>query len=149
MESKEVAYSHLDKFAGKWNTKGLILPTSNSAGIEVSGTDTYEWLPGNFFLLHKVDVKIGSDIVQTHEIIGFDEPNSNFTMQHYDNKGNSGLMTATLMDDLWIFKGETLLFKGGFSENDTVFSGVWEQLNNEKIWVPYMNIRLERGGVIR
>jgi hypothetical protein len=142
MENKEIAYKHLDRLVGKWNTKGLILPTTNSAAVEVIGTDTYEWLPGGFFLIHKVDVTIGDDKVQTWEVIGFDNDANHYTMQHYDNKGNSGFMTATHVDDLWIFKGESLLFKGGLSEDDTIFSGVWEQLNQEKIWVPYMNIRL-------
>jgi hypothetical protein len=144
IENKETAYNHLGRFAGQWTTEGQVLPSANKAGIEVKGTDTYEWLPGGFFLLHKVDVKIGEEKVQTLEIIGFDESANHYTMQHYDNKGNAGLMTATLMDNLWIFRGESLLFKGGFSKEDTVFSGVWEQLNSEKVWVPYMNIRLVR-----
>lgn len=144
MEDKEIAHNHLDKFVGKWNTEGLVLPTATSAGIEVKGTDTYEWLPGGFFLLHKVDVNIGDDKVQTFEVIGLDRGANHYTMQHYDNKGNSGSMTATLADALWIFKGESLLFKGGFSEEDTVFSGVWEQLNKEKVWTPYMNIKLTK-----
>ena len=144
MENTEIAHSHLNRFVGKWNTEGLILPTSTSAGIEVRGTDTYEWFPGEFFLLHKVDVNIGEDKVQTLEIIGIDKDANHYTMQHYDNKGNSGFMTATLMDELWIFKGDSMLFKGGFSEDDNVFSGVWEQLNKEKVWAPYMNIRLTK-----
>lgn len=53
-------------------------------------------------------------------------------------------MSATLMDELWIFKGESMLFKGKFSENDTEISGVWEQLSNEKVWKPYMNIKLTK-----
>lgn len=142
IENKEIAYSHLNKLVGNWNTEGLILPSANSAGIEVKGTDTYEWLPGEFFLLHKVDVRIGDDEVRTFEVIGFDETANHYTMQHYDNKGNSGLMTATIVDNLWLFKGEALLFKGNLNEDNTVFSGTWEQLNSEKIWVPYMNIRL-------
>ncbi|RFS17719.1 DUF1579 family protein [Emticicia sp. C21] len=144
METQEIAHNHLDKFVGKWNTQGLVLPTNTSAGIEVKGSDTYEWLPGGYFLLHKVDVSIGDDKVQTFEVIGLDKDANHYTMQHYDNKGNSGSMTATLADDLWIFKGESLLFKGRFSEEDTVFSGVWEQLNKEKVWTPYMNIKLSR-----
>jgi hypothetical protein len=144
MEDKEIAHSHLDKFIGKWNTEGLVLPTNASAGIEVKGTDTYEWFAGGFFLLHKVNVSIGDEKVEILEVIGLDKDANHYTMQHYDNKGNSGLMTATRIDELWIFKGESLLFKGRFSENDTVFSGVWEQLNKEKVWIPYMNIRLTK-----
>ena len=146
MENKAIAFGHLNKFAGRWHTEGVVLPTAKHAAIEVKGTDTYEWLPGNFFLLHKVDVLMGDDHVQTLEVIGFDESANHFTMQSYDNKGNSTLMTATHVDDLWIFKGESLLFRGKFSENDTVLSGVWEQLNHEKVWAPYMNIKLVKVG---
>ncbi|GAB3513196.1 DUF1579 family protein [Emticicia fontis] len=144
MENREIAHSHLDKFVGKWNTEGMVLPTATSAGLEVKGTDTYEWLPGEFFLLHKIDVTVGDEKVQTLEIIGFDKDANHYTMQSFDNKGKTSLMSATLADDLWIFKGESMLFKGKFSEDDNVISGVWDQLSQDKSWIPYMNIKLTK-----
>lgn len=144
MENREAAHSQLDKFVGKWQTTGQVLPTATSAGIEIKGTDTYEWLSGGFFLLHQVDVMIGKERVQTLEIIGFDKDANHYTMQSFDNKGNTGFMTATHADDLWIFKGESMLFKGKFSEDDTMISGVWDQLNQEKVWAPYMHIQLSK-----
>lgn len=144
MENREIAHSNLSKFVGTWHTEGQIVPTANHAAIDIKGTDTYEWLPGEFFLLHKIDVHMGDDHSQGIEIIGFAEALNHYTMQHYNSKGDSGQMTATFMDDTWIFKGESLLFRGGFSENDTVFSGIWEQLNQEKVWAPYMHIKLVR-----
>lgn len=80
MGNNELAHSHLDKFAGKWITEGQVLPTATSAGIEVKGTDTYEWLPGGFFMLHRVDVSIGDEKVQTLEIIGFDKDANHYTI---------------------------------------------------------------------
>ncbi len=142
MEIKEIEYTHLDKFVKKWNTEGHVLPTENSPEIKIKGTDTYEWLPGGFFLLHKVDVLVGDDKNQTFEIIGFDKLANHFTMQHYDNKGNSGFMIATLVDDLWTFTGETLRFKGGFSLGNKKFSGIWEQSADGKIWTHFMDINL-------
>jgi hypothetical protein len=34
--------------------------------------DTYEWLPGGFFLLHRVDGLMGDEPVQAVEIIGYE-----------------------------------------------------------------------------
>lgn len=79
----------LNPFVGEWNTIGTIRATANSPEIKVSGTDTYEWLPGGFFLLHKVEVFVGIEKNETIEIIGFDLSSNCYTMQHYDNKGNS------------------------------------------------------------
>ncbi|CAL1517779.1 hypothetical protein [Chitinophaga sp. MM2321] len=61
MEKKEIAYHHLNNFVGKWNTIGRILPTSNNPEINIKGTDHYEWLPGGFFLQHKVAVLMGNE----------------------------------------------------------------------------------------
>ncbi|CAL1517780.1 hypothetical protein [Chitinophaga sp. MM2321] len=65
-------------------------------------------------------------------------------MQHYDNLGNSGFMTATLVGDLWTFTGETLRFNGGFSEGNKVFLGIWEQSTDGKNWQHFMDIKLVR-----
>jgi hypothetical protein len=43
-----------------------------------------------------------------------------------------------------MFTGETLRFTGGFSANDTIFSGIWEQKNEAGNWVHLMDIKLAR-----
>ena len=65
-------------------------------------------------------------------------------MHSYDASGDAGVMRATIIDNVWVFEGETERFTGGFSENGSVFSGMWEQLSNGKQWKPWMDIRLER-----
>jgi hypothetical protein len=142
MKTNGIEYDRINKFVGRWNTEGRILPTATSPEIKISGTDSYEWLPGEFFLLHKVNVLVGDDKNQTLEIIGFDSAKNQYTMQHYDNKGNSGFMTGYFADGRWTFLGETLRFTGGFSSNDTVFSGVWEKSDDGKTWTHFMDIRL-------
>ncbi|MEX1193261.1 MAG: DUF1579 family protein, partial [Brumimicrobium sp.] len=116
MLSKSMEHEQLARFVGSWNTEGKILETDTTPEIKISGKDTYEWLPGEFFLLHKVDVLIGEGNNETFEIIGFDDEKGKYTMQHYDNNGNSGFMTATCNDGTWIFLGETLRFTGGFKK---------------------------------
>ena len=141
---KDMAYEQLNKFVGRWNTTGRVLATDTSPEIKISGTDTYEWLAGKFFLLHKADVLMGGDKNETFEIIGFDKLKDNYAMRYYDNKGNSGLMTASCKDGLWTFLGETLRFTGGFKKNDTEFSGIWEQSSDGNNWTHFMDIKLTR-----
>src|SRR5688500_2488330 len=67
------AYQQLNKFVGKWKTRGRIPENGSTPEVFVEGTDTYEWLPGDYFLKHSVDVMMGEDRNQTLEIIGFDK----------------------------------------------------------------------------
>lgn len=135
-------HDQLGRFVGRWNTEGKIRATNTSPEVKIMGTDTYEWLPGEYFLLHKVDVWVGDDKNETFEVIGFDKHIGKYTMQHYDNKGHSGTMTATYENEVWIFQGETLRFTGGFKNDDNEFSGIWEQLSNGQNWTHFMDIKL-------
>ena len=142
MKDKGFEYEQLNKFVGEWKTTGKIPESDTTPEMIISGTDTYEWLSGGFFLLHKVDVFVGGYKNETLEIIGFDEQKNLYTMQHYDNKGNSGFMTANYNDGVWTFLGENLRFKGGFKKQDKEFSGIWEQSPDGKNWSHFMDIEL-------
>ena len=137
-----IQHDMLNKFVGCWNTTGIIAATDMHGDIYISGTDIYEWLPGDFFLLHKASVLIGEDRSETFEIMGVDSEANVFTMQYYNNKGESGFMTATCTDDVWIFSGEALKFTGGFNYNNNEFSGTWEQCDKDENWIPFMKIKL-------
>lgn len=143
MKAQTLAYQNLNKFVGHWKTTGWIPATGTTPAIKIHGTDTYQWLPGGFFLLHTVDVYVGDDHNETTEIIGFDKQKELYTMQHYDNKGNSGVMTAVCKDDVWVFNGDNLRFTGGFKNRDKEFSGIWEQ-SNGKDWQHFMDIKLSK-----
>lgn len=95
-------------------------------------------------MLHKADVTMGDDRNQTFEIIGFDAQRNLYTMQHYDNKGNSGFMTASCSDGIWRFHGENLRFTGGFKDGDKEISGTWEQSSDGEDWEHLMDIKLTR-----
>lgn len=144
MSNNNTPLQQLDKFVGQWNTTGEILSTSTTPEIKIIGRDTYEWLPGKHFLLHKADVMIGDDNSQTFEIIGFDIEKKIYTMQHYDSQGNSGFMSATHIGNHWTFQGDSLKFTGGFKSDYKEFSGIWQQLNPNGSWTHFMNINLNR-----
>lgn len=139
-----VELEQLNKFVGHWKTEGRIPATDTTPEIRILGTDAYEWLPGKYFLLHKADVSVGADRNQTFEVIGFNKQIGKYTMQHYDNKGDSGYMTATCEKGVWTFTGETLRFTGGFQKADEEFSGIWEQSADGRNWTHFMDIKLTK-----
>jgi hypothetical protein len=134
----------LDTFVGKWKTSGCVRDSAGNKTAEVTGTDIYEWLPGNFFLLHKADVIIDGSREQTTEIIGFDQSAKEYFMHYFDNHGNSGTMKARLTEGTWTFLSESLRFTGAFSEDGHIMSGKWEQCADGKNWMPWMDIKLSR-----
>lgn len=136
-------YWPLDAFVGKWHTTGNMTAGDGKPDHEILGTDTYEWLPGGFFMMHKVDVIIGSEHVETTEIIGYDASTNNYMMHFFDNKGQSGLTYASVQDGIWTFASDTMKFTGRFSSDGNTMSGVWEQAH-DKAWEFLMNIKLTK-----
>jgi hypothetical protein len=132
----------LNRFAGRWHTEGTMLMPDQDP-VEFYGTDTYKWLPGGFFMLHEVDVLINGVKVQNVEIIGFDPDSGKYPMHYYDNEGESGITHGWIDVDAWSIDGAGIRFRGSFSEDDRVLSGVWEQLTGEH-WQRWMDIRLSK-----
>ena len=140
----EAAYKLLESFVGKWDTTGSLTAGPESVALPISGTDTYEWLPGGFFLFHRVDVMVGADRKESIEIIGYDQLSDTYPMHYYDNAGESGIMHAVEEDGVWAFLSHNLRFTGGFSDDGNTLSGVWEQLYENEVWHHLMNIKLSR-----
>jgi hypothetical protein len=66
----------------------------------VTGTDTYNVLPGGYFLLHRLDVTVGEHPVRAVAIIGEpDVASGGFLARSFDTDGNGELMRVTIDDD--------------------------------------------------
>ena len=136
------AHAQLDIFAGKWNTSG-IMQTGQGEPVTITGTDTYEWLPGGYFLLHKVKVMMGKEHKESLEIIGYDPDLNVYTMHAFDDQGVVTIMHARHRQGIWTFQGDTLRFTGGFGYEHKILSGEWKHLIAGE-WKHLMNITLTR-----
>ena len=75
----------LGALVGRWRSEGHIV---GEVPVPITGTDIYEWLPGGFFLVHRVDVVVGIQQVQALELIGeYDPATDSFTGRAYDADG--------------------------------------------------------------
>eukprot|EP01012_Entosiphon_sulcatum_P049543 TRINITY_DN68170_c0_g1_i1.p1 TRINITY_DN68170_c0_g1~~TRINITY_DN68170_c0_g1_i1.p1 ORF type:complete len:136 (+),score=12.14 TRINITY_DN68170_c0_g1_i1:208-615(+) len=126
----------LNPYIGNWKTEGL-----TKSGEVISGTDIYEWVEGNFFLTHRLDVMINDKKVQALEITHYDDMEDVFRSQLFDNKGQISISTLKIYDDIILIFADTERFKGNFRGN--TIEGLWEQFNG-KNWEPWMDIKLTR-----
>ncbi|QPH39532.1 hypothetical protein [Pedobacter endophyticus] len=128
----------LAPYTGVWTTEGKTVD-----GHIISGTDTYEWLPGGSFLTHKVDVTIGKDEIKLLEIIYYDDLEDVFRSQSFDNHGNIAVSTLKIIDDIILIFSERERFQGHFKKGS--IDGVWEQFTRGS-WCSSMNIKLTKQG---
>ncbi|WP_421940265.1 hypothetical protein [Pedobacter sp.] len=126
----------LNGFVGNWKTEGT-LPN----GTIIQGSDAYEWLDGNFFLLHHVNVRIGDRISKSIEIFHYDELEDVFRAQSFDNEGNISISAMKIEHNKINIEADGLRFKGKFKDNEIV--GVWEQYENN-CWKKWMDISLSK-----
>lgn len=121
-------HARLAPFVGRWKTAGEVL-----AG------------PSSFFLLHRVDVRIGGERVQVLEVIGWDAERGSYFMRSFDSQGGAGVMEASERDGVWSFAGDAERFTGGFGDSGRTLSGRWERREGDR-WIPWMDVRLTKGG---
>lgn len=126
----------LNPYIGKWKTEGLTM-----LGDIITGTDTYEWVDGGFFLKHQVDLMRGDKAIRSLEITHYDDMEEVFRSQSFDNEGCISISTLKIYDDIILIFADSERFKGNFQTN--TIEGTWEQFNG-KNWVQWMDIKLTR-----
>lgn len=74
----------LQGLAGTWNAEGVSLPDAPITG-GMTTTDTYEWLPGGYFLVNRGQVQVaGHQAVPHLWIIGFDPDAGSYPVRAFD-----------------------------------------------------------------
>jgi Protein of unknown function (DUF1579) len=149
----------LGALVGWWRSEGRIL---GEVPVPISGTDVYEWLPGGFFLVHRVDVVVGQQKVRALELIGpYDPATKAFVARAYDNLGNVTVTRARVDEQgAWRFTGggavaavaRTFFADGNGVMRSTLTvspdrSGMtarWERGDDGASWQPWMEVTFTR-----
>ncbi|HET6750792.1 MAG TPA: DUF1579 family protein [Actinomycetes bacterium] len=149
----------LGALVGRWRSEGHVV---GDVPVPISGTDTYEWLPGGFFLVHHVDVVIGDQEVQAVEIIGeYDRATDSFIGRAYDNLGNVTVMRANVDGSgVWTFTGGGDVAPVARSSSSSASAAVrstltvstdrgsmvakWERSDDGARWQPWMYMTFTR-----
>jgi hypothetical protein len=92
-------HKRLEVFLGKWTTQGQAKASPYGPAGSITATETFEWLPGGFFMIHRSEGRQGTIEVKWLEILGYDARKKIYTTHTVDNFGNSVLWQGTWRDN--------------------------------------------------
>lgn len=132
----------LDVLVGRWRSQGQTVATRSEPSIRIVGSDTYEWLAGGFFLIHRVDVRMNDDKVEVIEMIGpYDPSTQAYAMRSFDNQGDFAVMQASVTDDdVWTFSGDTERATLVIAKDGDTMTATWERSDNGSDWRHWMSM---------
>ena len=132
----------LQVLVGRWKTEGQ----TRGEPLRIDATDTYEWLPGGYALLHTVDAHVGDQKVDGAEIIGCDPARGAYSTLYFGSDGPNAYEAELTEEDgtlFWRMRSEHDRFEGIFNDDRSVITGHWEQLQSGE-WRPWMDVTLTR-----
>jgi hypothetical protein len=97
----------LEIYLGKWTQVGEAQASPYGPAGKLTSTDTYEWLPGGFFMLHRWEARQGAVEFKATEILGYDARKRVYTSHFFDNFGNSGSYKTTVQGNTWTTTGDS------------------------------------------
>jgi hypothetical protein len=115
-----VALKQFHRIVGTWKESG-----------GYNGTSAYEWMEGEFFLIHHFDgMTPGGRHVKGVEYIGFDEDTGTLRSHLMDNHGSNFTYTYEMEGDVltsWFGdKGSGNFYTGRFSQDGNTITGRWQ-----------------------
>ena len=124
------ALQRLEKLVGTWEMTGHTL---DSDVDNITGWNTFEWLPGGFFLKSFGEIDFQGTKIESLELIAYDPSSETFPSRVYSNLGGSILLYY------WDVQGNTVIhadasskYTGTFSEDGNTLSGGWRPNEGEQ-----------------
>ena len=138
----------LEVFLGKWHTVGEIYEDDRITG-KVDAIDFYEWLGGQYAMIHRADSKMGDLKIQGIEIIGYDPSRKAYFAPFYDDQGSAGWEEIRFENNTWIWNGENVMgvkyhrCKASFQGKNTI-RAIHEHSEDRTSWKKWMEIILRK-----
>jgi hypothetical protein len=140
-------------FLGRWHTTGEVAATASTPSAKVDSIDTYEWCPGEFFLLHHAAGKVGDVAINSIEIMGYDAERGRYFGSFFDSTGGFGTEDLRCDGNTWTWRGSNVM---GVKEHRCIAvvssDGSTVRARHEKSedgenWAPWMDVTLTREDV--
>ena len=136
------AQRRLEVFIGRWHAKGESFADGQRAddprafAVPWTSDETYEWLPGGFFVLHRWDAMAGKRVFKGAEIIGYDEAERGYFTRFFDNAGFHPEYTARVDGNTWTFLEASTRATVTVSDDGKSISFRWEWRSGGPDWLP-------------
>ncbi|CAN5669112.1 hypothetical protein BH10BDE1_BH10BDE1_16160 [soil metagenome] len=136
-------HRELASFAGRWKMAGENSPTApGQASLKVTGIETYEWLPGEYFLVNKWTRKMGAseDVFSGIGWIGFDPKLEGYVAHSASNLGFQRVYEVEVAKDQLIFNGESERATIVLNDDHTEIIVRWERREDGGSWKPLCHL---------
>ena len=100
------ALAHLGIFTGKWLTTGRQHAGAAGPDARITVVETYEWLQGDKFLIHRFDGQVGDQTAACVEIIGRDAASEDYSVQTFYSNGMTNDWRLHERDQAWLLTGK-------------------------------------------
>jgi hypothetical protein len=134
------AHKRLEVFIGAWHAEGTSYGVGQdpadprAAGVPWTSDESYQWLPGGGFVLHRWDAMAGS--FSGAEIMGYDEAEGGYFTRMFDNGGHHPHYRASVDGDVWSFSEAQTRATVTAQDSGDKMTFNWEWKNGGSNWLP-------------
>jgi Protein of unknown function (DUF1579) len=139
---RAAAHERLQVFIGNWYAEGdsyAVGQTQDNPRGAIQNwvsDETFEWLPGNFFVMQRWDARTGANPFQGTAIISWDDGNQHYMTRSYENHGFVRDYVTRVDDKTWTFTGDTERARVEFTEDGNTQNITWEWRQPGEAWLP-------------
>lgn len=136
------AHRLLNIFIGDWHAEGTSYGDGQdtrqprASGVPWTSDESYEWLTGQFFVLHRWEAMAGKRSFKGAEMIGYDEAEGGYFTRMFDNAGNHPEYRASVKGDVWTFKESQTRATVVVHADGNEMNYKWEWKNGDSAWLP-------------
>jgi uncharacterized protein DUF1579 len=102
---RSAEHESLAPFVGQWTTEGNAYDSPFGPAARVTAAESYEWLTGGLFLIHRLHGRLGGQPMACLEVLGYDAASGDYPVRSFYNDGTHNLWRARPGTDTWVFRG--------------------------------------------
>jgi hypothetical protein len=147
--SPDPELKRLEILVGKWKIVGATQAGPTGPAMKVTSLETYEWLDGGFFLVHRWETFFGEsclDPAKGIQFFGYDARSRKYRTHFFDNLGpydeEGSTYEGEVINGILTFTGPAR-FTLVANEDGTITSD-WELRDMDTTWIPWMHTKMTR-----
>jgi hypothetical protein len=142
----------LDVFVGNWTLEGQQYDGPFGPDAKIVGVESYEWLTGGFFLVHRLGGRLDTTELACIEIIGFDESSKSYPRYTFYSNGRTNEWQSRESDSGWTVIGDSVLGEKSlkiqctisFDESAKEMTSKWEYSSDGSDWKTLWDVKSTR-----
>jgi Protein of unknown function (DUF1579) len=144
-----VGHQRLNVFVGTWHTEGQQREGPIGPAASIRALETYEWLPGEFFLVHRFKGRVGDGEAECIEIIRYDAQSQSYPTHTFYNNGLANEWQSHERDGTWTLAGDwhmqgksvKVRCTTAFTDAGHAMRRTWEQSCDGSSWETFWDVK--------